>query len=298
MKKFLLGGCVVASLFASEIQFGKGNFGIDAKFLGLSSSKTENITSFSLVNEHNNIFSSSYFYSYKVAFFKSNRLTTSSNYLGSLINKLTSPSTTKSNTNNTTSNTSSTTKEAKSAFLIYSKLRGVDLNFVLGKDFINTDDKDTYLGAGLLLGASFPYIKTSSSSSNSSKKFEYLKKSKTKFYTYKLGLDIKGAKAINKIVSLYADGAYAIQRAKVKNTALNLDSSSNGHYMTFNAGIKFQAKTHTKIWFMNLSPNVFATMGYRYDYWKVNNVKINSSTLNTDIKMKISQVYAGIGYDF
>ena len=320
MKKILLAGCVAASLFAGEVQFGEGNFKIDSKLLGLGSSKSENITSISLVNEHNNIFSSNYFYAYKIAYFKSKTLTTSSNYLGSSINKLTTSNLTNNNSNsnnsvpnNTTSNTNNTsatpnnlssvpttTDINQNDLLIYQKLRGIDINFVLGRDFINTDDRDTYLGAGLLVGASFPYVKSNSnnnsSSSNSSEK--YLKKSKTKFYTYKLGLDVKGAKAINKVVSFYASGAYAIQRAKIKNTALNLDSSSNGHYMTFNTGIKFQLKTHMKIWFLKLSPNVFATMGYRYDYWKVNNVKINSLALNTDITMRISQVYAGVGFGF
>ncbi len=291
MKKFLLASCVAASLFAGEIEFGKGSFNMDASFLGLNSSKNENITSISLVAEHKNIFSSNFFYSYKLSFFKSKTLTTSSNYSNLLLSKVGIP-------NNSTNTVNTTTNSAKSALLIYNKLRGVDLNVVLGRDFINSDDKDTYFGGGLLIGASFPYIKTSSNSSNNSKKYDYLKKSKTKFYTYKIGLDLKASKAINKIISFYASGAYAFQTARVKNSALNLDSSSSGNYMTFNAGVKFQAKTHTKIWFMNLSPNVFATLGYRYDYWKVNNVKINSLALNTDINLKVSQVYAGIGYDF
>ena len=287
MKKILLSISVVASLFAGEIEFGKGSFNMDASFLGLNSSKNENITSISLVAEHKNIFSSNFFYSYKLSYFKSNTISSSSNYLDSLTTKAIS-----------TTNPTSASNNTKSALLIYNKLRGVDLNVVLGRDFINSDDKDTYFGGGLLIGASFPYLKTSSNSSNNSKKYDYLKKSKTKFYTYKIGLDLKASKAINKIISFYASGAYAFQTARVKNSALNLDSSSSGNYMTFNAGVKFQAKTHTKIWFMNLSPNVFATLGYRYDYWKVNNVKINSLALNTDINLKISQVYAGIGYDF
>lgn len=284
MKKILLSIGIAISLFAGEVEFGKGSFNMDASFLGLTSSKKENITSVSLIGEHKNIFSSEFFYSYKLSYFKSNTLTTSSNYLNSSLTKIT-PLTNSGSLNS-----------AKNLFLIYNKLRGADLNVVLGKDFINKDDKDTYLGAGLLFGASFPYIKTSSNNNNNN--LNYLKKSKTKFYTYKLGIDLKGAKAINKIVSFYMDGAYALQKARIKNSALNLDSSSSGDYMTFNAGVKLQAKTHTKIWFLNLSPNVFATLGYRYDNWKINDVKISSLKLNTDIKLKISQIYAGIGYDF
>jgi len=323
MKKLLLATCVAASLFAGEIEFGKGSFNMDASFLGLNSSKNENITSISLVAEHKNIFSTNFFYAYKLAYFKSNTLTTSSNYLDSLItkalpvsnNNLTAPASTSNSTptntatntapanssntaSNTATNPASALNSAKSALLIYNKLRGVDLNIVLGRDFINSDDRDTYFGGGLLIGASFPYLKTSSSNNNNNNTLNYLKKSKTKFYTYKIGLDLKGSKAINKIISFYASGAYAFQTARVKNSVLNLDSSSSGNYMTFNGGVKFQAKTHTKIWFMNLSPNVFATLGYRYDYWKVNNVKIDSLKLNTDINLKVSQIYAGIGYDF
>ena len=296
MKKILLSLGVAASLFAGGIEFGKGSFNIDASFLGLNSSKNEDITSISLVNEHKNIFSSNFFYSYKLAYFKSKTLTTSSNYLNSLVSKVMMPN---NSTNTNTNTVNTTTNSAKSALLIYNKLRGVDLNVVLGRDFINKDNKDSYFGGGLLIGASFPYVKTSSSNNNNNNNtLNYLKKSKTKFYTYKLGLDLKASKAINKIISFYASGAYAVQTARVKNSALNLDSSSSGNYITFNAGVKFQAKTHTKIWFMNLSPNVFATLGYRYDHWNVNDVKINSLKLNTDIKISISQLYAGIGYDF
>ena len=276
MKKLFLSSILITGLFASEIQFGKGNFNIDAKFLGLSSSKSENITSISLVNEHKNIFSSNFFYSYKLAYFKSNTITTSANYLSSILKY--SPI---SYTNN---------------FLIYNKLRGIDLNVVLGRDIINKDDKDTYLGVGLLVGASFPYLKTSSSSNNNT--IDYLKKSKTKFYTYKLGASIKAEKAFNSFFNIYASGAYAKQKAKIKNSVLNLDSSSDGDYFSFNVGAKFQAKTKTKIWFITLLPSLFVTAGYRYDYWKVNNVKINSLALKTDIKLKISQAYVGLGYDF
>ena len=301
MKKILLSISVVASLFATEIEFGKGTFNIDASFLGLDSSQNEDITSISLVNEHSNIFSSKYFFSYKISYFKSNTLTTMFNTANTLTNKVNSlPSdTTNSSSDSTSSDSTSnsdTTSSTNTDIKTYDKLRGLDINFVLGRDFINKDDKDTYLGAGIILGGSFPYIKTSTKNYKSA--YDYLNKSKTKFYTYKLGLDLKGSKAINKIISFYASGAYAFQKARVKNDKLNLDSSSSGNYMTFNAGVKFQAKTHTKIWFMNLSPSLFATLGYRYDHWNVNDVKINSLNINTDIKMNISQFYAGIGYDF
>jgi len=57
-------------LFSSGVQFGKGNFSINAKFLGLNGSKSEDITTYSLVNEHTNIFSTTFFYSYKLSYYK------------------------------------------------------------------------------------------------------------------------------------------------------------------------------------------------------------------------------------
>jgi len=280
MKKVLSVLVVGVSLFASEVQFGKGKFNVNAKLLGFSGSKSEKITSYSLVNEHKNIFSSSYFYSYKLSYYKSNTITTTYKINSSIASILGIPKT----------------------ILVYNKLRGVDLNVVLGKDFINKDDKNTYLGLGILAGASFPYLKTNSNNSNTNNILKYLKKSKTKFYTYKLGLSIKGAKAINHFIDFYTNSAYAVQKAKVKNNALNLDSSSNGHYFTFNTGLKFQVKTKTKIGFISLSPAFFTTIGYRYDYWKVKNVKystpLDSGNIKTDIDFKISQVYIGLGYDF
>ncbi len=276
MKKFLLNFVLLTFLFAGSIQFGKGNFSTDMKFLGLTSSDSENITSISMVEEHKNIFSTSFFYSYKLSYFKSDRITTSADYLSSLLKYF--PSYT-------------------SNLLIYNKLRGIDVNIILGKDFINKNNKDTYLGVGILLGASFPYLKTSSNSNNNSN-FEYLKKSKTKFYTYKLGISIRGEKALNKLLNFYIDGNIAKQIAKVKNNALNLNSSSNGDYFSFNSGIKIQAKTKTKWGFLTISPSIYALLGYRYDYWRVNNVNVNSLNLNTDVNLKISQVYVGLGYDF
>lgn len=274
MKKLLI-GIMAISAFSSEIQFGKGNFEIDAKFLGLDSSKNETITSFSLVNEHKNIFSSSLFYSYKISYFKSNTITTSATYLSSVL---------KYSPVNYTNN-----------FLIYNKLRGLDINIVLGKDLVNKDKKDTYLGFGVLVGASFPYIKTNSNNNNTQ---EYLKDSKTKFYTYKLGLSFRGEKSFNNFLNFYANGNYAKQLARVKNEKLNLDASSDGEYYSFNLGVKLQAKTTTKIGFLTLNPSLFLTLGYRYDYWRVNDINIESLTINTDIKFEISQLYIGLGYDF
>ena len=111
------------------------------------------------------------------------------------------------------------------------------------------------------MNASFPYLKTSS---NNNSNFEYLKKSKTKFYTYKLGISIRGEEALNKLLNFYIDGNFAKQIAKVKNNALNLNSSSNGDYFSFNSGIKIQAKT--KCGFLTISPSIYALLGYRYDY--------------------------------
>jgi len=279
MKKLLSIALLSVGLFSSEIQFGKGSFSVDANFLGLSSSKTEDITSYSLVNEHKNIFSTKYFYGYKLAYYKSKTITTTYNYNSKLLSSILG------NSNN--------------SLLIYNKLRGVDLNIVLGRDFINKDNEDTYLGAGILVGASFPYLKTNSNNNNNNNNtLDYLKKSKTKFYTYKLGLSLRGQKSFNGFLNFYADTAYAFQTAKVKNSVANIDSSSNGDYFTFNTGLKLQAKTKTKIGFITLSPALFATVGYRYDYWKVKDVKVNSISLKTDIEFKISQLYVGLGYDF
>jgi len=293
------------SLFANEFQSGQGSFNVEANFLGLSSSDSENITTYSLITEHKNIFSTKYFYSYKLAYYKSKTLSTTYSF-DAIMNGITSKALPVNSQLQSTSNPNETNQNLTSSqnvnnlskkYLIYTKLRGVDFNFVLGRDFINQNNEDTYFGAGLLIGASFPYLKTSSNNNDLSQK-NYLKKSKTKFYTYKLGLALKGQKSFNSIFNFYADMAYAKQTAKIKNNVLHLNSSSNGDYFTFNTGIKFQVKNTKRIGFITLSPAIFATIGYRYDYWKVNNVKINSLALNTDVKLKVSQVYAGIGYDF
>ena len=307
MKKILLAATATAALFGSQFQFGKGKFSVDANFLGLDSSKTENIKTFSLLTEHKNIFSTKYFYGYKVAYYKSNTLTTTYNYMNSfgkaMVDDMLLGSSQQNSNKNINENSQGQDENSittapqtiKNTLLIYNKLRGVDLNVVLGRDLINQDNKDTYLGIGLLVGASFPYLDTKSNNNNDK---DYLKKSKTKFYTYKVGITLRGEKSFKSIWNFYGSFNYAKQKAKVKNNILHLDSSSDGDNFSFNTGIKLQAKTKKKIWKITLSPAVFATLGYRYDYWKVKDVKINSLSTNTDIKLKISQVYVGLGYDF
>jgi len=320
-------------LFGSEFQFGRGDFNVEANFLGLNGNKSEKISTYSIVNEHKNIFSTKFFISYKLSYYKSKTLKTSyffkkinGNWVFKSIPFTSNTNIPISGSNNSTSGNNNSSNLSQSSnlslnslsansnqignvlnqsnlnndislfkTLIYSQIEGVDLNGILGVDFINQDNQDTYLGAGILVGVTFPTIKTKS---NNSSDLDYLKKSKTKLTTYKLGLSIKGQRKMNGFIDFYASTAYAFQTAKVKNSVLNLNASSNGDYFTFNTGIKFQAKTKKKIGFVTLSPAVFATIGYRYDYWKVNNIKINSLNIKTDIEFKISQLYVGLGYDF
>ena len=307
MKKgiILLFLCLL-NLNATEFEYGNGNFNIDFGLLGLNKNHTEKIQIFSILQRHKNIFSSNWFYSYRISWFKSKTIKTLVNYYNSNansvnnINKLLSDYSNNSTTDSNNTSNNSTASDVNSSQIptlinLSNKIRGLDINFVFGRDLLNSSLQDTYLGIGVLAGLTIPYIKSSSSDSN------YLKESKTKIITYKIGGIIKGGYLLNPILQVYGDMAYSYQTGRIKNDELGINSKSSGDNFIFDVGAKLQLKTTKQIGFIKLTPALFLTFGYRYDYWKVNSIKINSQNLmskNTNLNFTISQVYFGLGYDF
>ena len=279
MKKiFILSVVTVIALNAAEFEYGRGTFTLEGGFVGLNGKISTDVNTYSTLERHKNILSSKWYYRYNFTWIDSNYATQAQNTVNTLTSTVNLPS-------------------------IDYKLQGLDANAVLGRDIINKDDGDTYLGLGLLVGISVPYIKSDNSSSTSPTT-TILKNSKTKFTTYKVGLNISASKQITHKLSMYLYGSYAYQNANLKNSSINLDTSSNGIFEEIDVGFRYTPLSFKKkIWFLELNPKLYFTAGYRYSYWQVKDVSINVSGVgaswgDSNLDMKNSIAYIGIGYSF
>ena len=296
MKKTTLSLLLLATLTtASEVEYGKGTFNLTGGFLGLSQTITEDVTTYSMVERHANIPASKLFYGYDFTWYDSQTLkqVESTINLGTgLINNPLIPA------NN----------NLQVPAMDY-RVKGLDANIQLGYDVIHKD-ADNFLGLGALVGISIPWIDALQGSSNNNAQANYFKDSKTEFMTYKIGPAINFKKTLvdNKI-SLYGSAAYAYQTGSIKNDYAQAKYTVNGTYQEYNLGLYFTPFTKTYKWgWLSLSPRVYATLGYKYSKWTVNDMTIDTSgaqlssavlsPLNTKFQMDSSTTYAGIGYSF
>lgn len=282
MKVLALSFLAVATLHASDMQFGKGNFQIKGGFFGLDQELKLDITTYSLVEQHKNIFSSKWYYNYNFTWYDSKQATQAQKSVNSFALTYNLPS-------------------------IDYRIQGLDVNLGIGRDILHKDENN-YLGMGLLVGLSTPWIDSKKSSSNNdnttSTIFKTMKQSKTKIFTYKIGPAIAGRYSLNKYFSVYGSGTIAYQKGTFKNSYANSDLNVNGIFQEYDAGLRFQpfAKDY-KLGWLTISPRLYATMGYRYSSWKLNdvNVDIMGTNLNfnvADFEMKSSVGYFGLGYSF
>ena len=90
----------------------------------------------------------------------------------------------------------------------------------------------------------------------------------------------------------------------MKNSYANSDLDVDGTFQEYDIGIKFQPlKYDKKIGWFTFSPRLYATLGYRYSQWILDDVAIDITGIGanfdkTDFKMKSSIGYFGIGYSF
>lgn len=286
IKKITLLGLSVFSLYASEIQIGKGSIEMSGGFTGLDNTISANITTYTLAEQHKNLFSTSWFYKYDFTWYDSKTMTqgqnTFNNYAGLIPTPITSPA-------------------------IDYRPQGLDLNIALGKDLIHKDERN-FIGLALMLGVSAPWIDSSKSSSNNDSTSDpilnAMENSKTEILTYKIGPSIVFRKSIGQYFSLYGDATYAYQRGTIKNTYAQSDFTVNGIFQSYDAGIRFDFLSYNKKFgFVTFSPRLYATLGYKYTSWKLNdiNIDITGANLNfakSDFKMNTTTGYFGIGYSF
>ncbi|SFV50430.1 hypothetical protein MNB_SM-7-1085 [hydrothermal vent metagenome] len=285
-KKLLLLSLAPLSLLAGEMQVGTGEFKMKGGFIGLDSTISTDATTYSMVEQHKNLFSEKFFYKYNITWYDIKSLTQTQNELNSVGSIFNNPVVVPS---------------------IDYRPQGLDINLGAGWDVVHKDENN-FIGLGVIIGASLPWIDSKKSDSNnddnSDDVMDAMKKSKTKILTYKVGPHITLSKSLNKYFYLYASATYAYQTGKIKNDYLESDLSVDGTFEEYDAGLKLQPFSYDKkIGWFTFSPRLYFTLGYRYSSLKLKNVKIDITGSNrefakSDFKMSSSITYAGFGYSF
>jgi len=247
MKKIIISSVLLVNVYAIEFEYGMGTFGIDGGFVGLNSKKTADVTTYSLIEQHQNLFGSTWFYKYNLTWYDSNDATnTQQNINNQLITPIATPITPS----------------------IDYKLQGLDVNLALGKD-LSHKSENQYLGIGLMLGISLPWIESKKNKNNddttSNAIMNNMEDSKTKIKTYKIGPTIHARTSLSNLFTLYAGATYAYQKGKIKNDYAHSNLSVKGTFQEYDFGIRFQPISYDKKFgFITLSPRFYMTLGYRY----------------------------------
>jgi len=293
----------IASAF--EMEYGSGTFSMEGGFLGLTKSISADVSTYSLVDRHSNL--GDFFYSYDLTWYDSKAMKQAQHTYNNGASKA----------NTMFQNYGSPAKIPAMAY----RLKGFDINARIGYDAIHKNE-DNFLGLGILIGLSMPWIdNTKSDSSTPSLGFmlnnlseikdakDMFADSKTEIMTYKIGPSINFQKSINKNISIYGIGSYAYQTGNIKNDYANSDFSVDGTFQEYNIGLYFTPFTETFKWgWITLSPRIYATLGYKYSKWDVDKFMIDISgnkidstildPLSMDFGMESSIGYVGIGYSF
>lgn len=287
--KIGLAGLLTSSLYGGEIQTGTGTFEMSGGFMGLDQTIDTDISIYSMVEQHKNLFSSDWFYKYNFTWYDSDAMVQAQNTLNSYPGGF-------------MQNPTSVTTPSMDY-----RLQGLDLNLVLGNDFVHKDENN-YLGIGVMVGASIPWIDSKKSDSNndalSDNTMNAMEKSKTEMLTYKIGPSITASSSLNKFFTLYASGTYAFQTGTFKNDYANTDLTVNGTFQEYDVGLKFQPVSEDySLGWLTISPRLYATLGYRYTSWDLDDVNIDVTGQNTsftqmDFNMNSSVAYFGLGYSF
>ncbi len=262
---------------SAELRFGKGSFSVSSDIFGSSKEIKEDITVYSITEQHKNIFGNRLYYSYNLSFLSSEK----ERNVIDLYNTAYDPT------------------PGYKPQMEY-ELKGFDGQIDLGFDVLNSGS--SYLGFSAFLGISLPYIENYNTDSNNNNTLSALPDSKTEIKTYRVGGSVKGGYEIFPRINIFGFFSYGYQTGKVENEKWGIDGSVNGSYMTIGGGIKFYIfKEKKKILFLTLSPQLYVTAGYKYDRWELKDVKINNIALNLnkdDLVITDSYGFFGLGYSF
>jgi len=278
----LLSSCV----YAGEIQIGTGNFEMSGGFMGMSQTMSTDVTTYSLVQQHANLFSSDWFYKYNITWYDSSVMTQAQDTAVGMMNL--------------------TPMSVVTPAIDY-KVQGLDVNIVLGNDIIHKDENN-YLGFGLMFGFSMPWIESSNAVELNynlgTNLWDAMQKSDTDMLTYKVGPSISVMKSLNKHLMFYASATYAYQAGTFKNDYAHFDVDVDGIYQEYDVGIKFQpvSEDYDMGW-ITISPRMYATLGYKYTSWDLGEISmdvtgVGMNFMKTEFNMNSSIAYFGWGYSF
>jgi len=308
MRRIILLLMIISSLsLAIEIQYGSGTFSMKGGFLGLTGSIETDVKTFTVANRHNNLFDSNTFYGYDFTWYDSANMKQVQH------------------TYNDMATTVNDFLPISSSWEIPSmshRLKGLDANVRLGYDILHKNE-DNFLGLGLLLGLSVPWIDSSTdddvkpsfgfirdNADNLETVNDYFKASKTTIMTYKFGPTINFQKTlIDDKLSIYGIASLAYQTGYIKNDYIKSKFAVNGTFQEVNVGLYFTPFTEKyELGWLTFSPRIYTVLGYKYSKWDVNELLINISgaemsskildSLGTKFGMDSSIGYLGIGYSF
>lgn len=284
-------GGVFAFLTHGEIEYGMGSMELQGGFFGLNGTISDKVTTYTIKNEHANLFNSNLNINYKVSWYDSGKVDQGVASYNGFANS-----------------TNTVTQGAFTLPAINYKVQGLDADIGVGWDIVHAGKHD-YLSIGPDIGISSPVLEsTSSSSSNSGTTSGQLLSfisSNTNMWTYKIGGQIRASKSLNQYLYLYASSIYAYQTARVENKAIGLNVQLDGRFNENEIGIRLQPleyKYNVTSWF-SIDPQLYFTAGWRYSQWTLD--KMSVDLFNTGIplhpskfQMTSSASYVGIGYSF
>ena len=285
-------GGVFAFLTHGEIEYGIGNMELQGGFFGLNGKISDKITTYTIKNEHTNLFNSKFNINYKISWYDSGKVDQGIASYNGFANS-----------------TNTVTQGAFTLPAINYKVKGLDADIGIGWDIVHAGNHD-YLSIGPDIGISSPVLDaTSSSSSNSgsSSSGQLLSfiSSNTNIWTYKIGGQIRASKSLNQYLYIYASSVYAYQTARVENKTIGLNVQLDGRFNENEIGIRLQPleyKYKITSWF-SINPELYFTAGWRYSQWTLD--KMSVDLFNTGIplspskfQMTSSASYVGIGYLF
>lgn len=285
-----------SSSWASEVQYGSGNMNLQGGFLGLETEINSPVTTYTLKEQHANIFRSDWFYNYQATYYSAQSLDsagglTSSGLGGDLLLDETDY-----------------------------ELSGIDAQVTLGYDVYKRGPQD-YVGFGVSLGIATPYLKNSGdgtadgdeeSGSESATPVPFVNggsatdiiASSTDFFGYKIGPKVMASKSFGEYASFFAEASYAWQTMNVENSTLNLDTNINGTYFSYGVGMRYQPiSTKKDLGFMTIEPALYMTFGVNYAQLLMDDLNVDLSGNNyavedSELKMDSTTLYFGLGYAF
>ncbi|BAF70006.1 hypothetical protein [Nitratiruptor sp. SB155-2] len=274
MKKTVLGFMAASSLFAGSFEYGQGDFKIKYKLYNQQASVSTDIKTYSLVEQHKNIFESTYYYKYNISWMKLDRFTTPQQNIRPPFPTIDMPS-------------------------ISHELEGLDASIGIGKDLYHHSEHD-YIGFGVDVGLSVPY---SDSNQNSNGSFD-LKDFKIDITTYKIGPHITFSKSFHEVLSIYGSVNYCYQTFRFKSDVLTSSVDVDGYSYGVDLGLRFDLlhkNYETKL--LTIKPRFFGVLGYRYQKWDVDDITVKLLTFSEplqfeDMNFRSSYFYGGIGYSF